>query len=288
MDAPAGLLPLSRPLMTGEVLDAAFRLFRAGLLRCLPYSGLAVLAIEFPTFYSTFLTAAMSGDTVFVVPHLDVAVYGVFFVFLALLLGVVTLRLQAIARGERPSFRREVGTAFRRWPLALIATAGAIGLPALLVLASSLQLGSRFIVLFVLAVPVLWPTSLLILALPAYWCDRLGPFAAIARAVALSKNRSWRMVGALLATTCMVSVFYVLSAIIAGLLSQLIGGADLFLIAAVSSMLSLVIGALGVPFVVAVLIVAYEDLKRRDAERRASKPREAAHYDAGPREAGQR
>ena len=33
LSAPSGLLPLSRPLMTAEVLDAAFRLFRAGLLR---------------------------------------------------------------------------------------------------------------------------------------------------------------------------------------------------------------------------------------------------------------
>ena len=46
MDIPGGLLPLPRPLMTGEVLDAAFRLFRAGLLRCLPYSGLAVLFLR--------------------------------------------------------------------------------------------------------------------------------------------------------------------------------------------------------------------------------------------------
>lgn len=268
MDAPAGLLPLPRPLMTGEVLDAAFRLFRAGLLRCVPYSGLAVLAIEFPTFYSTFLTAAMSTDSTFIVPHLGVAVYGIFFVFLTFLLGVITLRLHAIARGERPTFRREVGTAFRRWPLALIATAGAIGLPVLLALVATLEIGSRFVVVLVFAAPVMWLTSLLILALPAYWCDRIGPFAAIARAVTLARRRSWRVMGALLATSCMVATFYVLSAIIVGFLSQLIGYADLFVIAAVSSMLSLVFGALGVPFVLAVLIVAHEDLKRRDAERR--------------------
>ena len=34
------------------------------------------------------------------------------------------------------------------------------------------------------------------------------------------------------------------------------------------SMVSLVVGAFGVPFVVAMLMVAYEDLKLRDAERR--------------------
>ena len=38
--------------------------------------------------------------------------------------------------------------------------------------------------------------------------------------------------------------------------------------AMVRSLLGLVIGAFGVPFVLAVLVVAYEDLKLRDAERR--------------------
>jgi hypothetical protein len=37
--------------MTVEVLDAAYRLFRAGIFRCLPYSGLAVLVLELPTLY---------------------------------------------------------------------------------------------------------------------------------------------------------------------------------------------------------------------------------------------
>jgi hypothetical protein len=47
------------------------------------------------------------------------------------------------------------------------------------------------------------------------------------------------------------------------MLSPLLGRADLFLIATVRSLLTLVVGAVGVPFVVAVLIVAYEDLKLR-------------------------
>ena len=78
------------------------------------------------------------------------------------------------------------------------------------------------------------------------------------------------MVGALLATVCMIAVFYVLSAIVVGMLSPMLGRADLFLIATVSSMLSLVVGAFGVPFVLAVLIVAYEDLKLRERERRGA------------------
>jgi hypothetical protein len=126
------------------------------------------------------------------------------------------------------------------------------------------------VALLVLAVPLLWPTSLFVVALPAFWCDGLGPLAAIAQAVRISRRQSWRIAGALLATVCMIAVFYVLSAIVVGMLSPMLGRADLFLIATVSSMLSLVVGAFGVPFVLAVLIVAYEDLKLRELARTAS------------------
>jgi hypothetical protein len=262
MDAPAGLLPLSRPLMTGEVLDAAFRLFRAGLARCLPYSGLAVLVIEFPTFYSTFFTTRLSVPGAFVQ-------LGVVVVALTLLLGLISLRLHSIARGGRPSFRRELPVALARWPLAIVPTTAAIGLPAmLLAVSSALDFGSPIVVTLVFLLPVLVPTALFVLALPAYWCVPLGPFAAIGRAVSLARRRWWRMLGALLAASCMLSAFYVLSAIVVGMLSPLLGSADLFLIAAVQSLLSLVIGAFGAPFLVAVLIVAHEDLACREAQRR--------------------
>jgi hypothetical protein len=267
-----GLLPLPRPLMTGEVLDAAFRLFRAGLLRCLPYSGLAVLVLELPTLYSTFFSPVPSKVIQNpAVPPVHLAISLTVLLLSAALLGVITLRLLAVSRGQRPRFRTELLTVLRRWPNALIATIGALGLPLLLI-----GLGPMFnnvlpgLALLVVAVPLLWPTALFVVALPAFWCDGLGPIAAITRAVRISRRQSWRVAGALLATVCMIAVFYVLSAIVVGMLSPMLGRADLFLIATVSSMLSLVVGAFGVPFVLAVLIVAYEDLKLRDRARSAS------------------
>ena len=56
------------------------------------------------------------------------------------------------------------------------------------------------------------------------------------------------------------------------MMSPMFGRVDLFLVAMVASMLYLVIGAFGVPFVLAVLIVAYQDLKLRDQERRGAAP----------------
>jgi hypothetical protein len=267
LDAPVGLLPLPRPLMTGEMLDAAFRLFRAGILRCLPYSGLAVLVLELPTLYST-LVGPVRGSAL-QIPYLSVTGYLLVVILITPLFGVITLRLNSLALGIRPSIRRELAAAVMRWPAALLATVFAFGYPALLALIwPLLVVALPTEALIFAAVPVLWPVPLLVVALPAFWCDGLNPFSAIAQAVRLSARRSWRMVGAILATVCMVMVFYVLAAVIVGMMSPLFGRADLFLIATVGSMLSLVVGAFGVPFVLAVLIVAYQDLKLREQARR--------------------
>jgi hypothetical protein len=272
LQGPVSLLPLPRPLMTGEVLDAAFRLFRAGLLRCLPYSGMAVLVLELPSLYSTFFPASgpPDGDFLGLVP-VRIITWVLVTALSAALLGVITLRLQAVSQAIRPRFRVEIATVFKRWPAAVLATLGALGFPVLLfaigeLLQHALPTGAMFVV----AVPLLWPMALFAVALPAFWCDGLDPLAAIAQSVRVSRRRSWRMVGVLLATTGMVGVFYALSAIIAAMLAPILGRADLFLIATVSSLLFLVVGAFGVPFVLSVLIVAYQDLKLRELERRGS------------------
>jgi hypothetical protein len=277
--APVTLLPLPRPLMTGEVLDAAWRLFRAGLLRTLPYSGLAVLVLELPTLYDalfgdgTFIALAHLGGSSVSASQIGLSDSTLVFtgaVLLSVLMfGAITLRLVAVSRGERPGFRREIATALRRWPAALIATLAAFGFPLLLYgIASAINPFFALEIVVVLAVPMMWPMALFIVALPAFWCDGLGPFAAIARAVRISRRRTWRIIGAILATGCIVAVFYVLSAIVTGVMGSLFAGADLVLMAMVRSLLGLVIGAFGVPFVLAMLVVAYEDLKLRDAGRR--------------------
>jgi maltodextrin utilization protein YvdJ len=80
------------------------------------------------------------------------------------------------------------------------------------------------------------------------------------------------MAGAILATTCIVAVFYVLAAVLIGMTSPLLGRADLFLISTLETAIWLVVGALGVPFVLAVLVVAYQDLKLREQERTVVRP----------------
>jgi len=268
LQVAAGLLPLPRPLMTGEVLDAAFRLFRAGLLRTLPYSGLAVLVLELPTLYSTFLftpgTRAYFGSS-----GVRWMAYGMVFLLSVVLLGVITLRLHAVAQGVRPRFRREIGIALKRLPTAVLATLFAFAYPlaAAIVMPVLDDILPPEALVFAL-VPLLWPVALFVVALPAFWCDGLGPFSAFAHAVRLSIRRSWRLVGAILTTGVMLATFNLLPLTLAAMLSQLFVRPDLFLVAMLASIFYLVIGAFGVPFVLSVLIVAYQDLKLRDRQRR--------------------
>ena len=271
MDA-AGQLPPARPLMTAEVLDAAYRLFRAGIFRCLPYSGLAVLVLELPTLYSTFLIPRGSGIS-FVIPHFRLIGYATVFVLSVVLLGVITLRLNAVAQGVRPRFRREMALALKRLPTALLATLFAFAYPlSMLIVVPVLDAALPPEAQIFAAVPLLWPVALFVVALPAFWCDGLGPFAAIAQAVRLSIRRSWRLVGIILTTALMLMAFNLLPFSVAAILSPVFGSVDLFLVAMLASIFYLVIGAFGVPFVLAVLIVAYQDLKVRDLERRGTSP----------------
>lgn len=268
METRVGLLPLPRPLMTGEVLDAAFRLFRAGLLRTLPYSGLVVLILELPTIHTIFASRASFGYAFVATYYLSLA-YAVAFLLTVPVLGVIMLRLNAVAGGERPRFRREIRVALWRWPPGVLATMGAFAIPvALVVLGPVFTNGLSSEATMFLAIPLFWPTALFVVALPAFWCAGMGPVAAIAHSLRISWRRSWRMVGAILATLCMVSVFVLLVSIIVGLMSPLFGRADLFLSATVQSLLYLVVGAFGVPFLLAVLIVAHRDLEMRDRLRR--------------------
>jgi hypothetical protein len=268
MDAPVGLLPLPRPLMTSEVLDAAFRLFRAGLLRSLPYSAVMILLLYLPALWSIFVEAqAFPSLSVFVRGSYSPIAYLVVMALSVPLLGVITLRLNALAHGQRPRFRLEAGTALLRWPTALIATFGAFVIPVVLLwLGPAFSNGLSTEAVIFLSIPLFWPTALFVVALPAFWCDRLGPIDAIVHSVIISSAKSWRMVGAILATICVVMVFYTLAAVILAFLMPIFGRADLVLITTIEQLLYIVIGAFGIPFVIAVLIVAHRDLELRRRE----------------------
>src|ERR1700686_993304 len=62
---PNILYPPPRPQSVGEILDSAFRIFRATLLKCLPYATVAVIASQLPNIYylATGRGASTRADT---------------------------------------------------------------------------------------------------------------------------------------------------------------------------------------------------------------------------------
>jgi hypothetical protein len=58
--------------------------------------------------------------------------------------------------------------------------------------------------------------------------------------------------------------------VILAFLLPIFARADLILIATVNQLLSIIIGAFGIPFVISVLIVAHRDLELRHQERRGA------------------
>src|SRR5258707_959267 len=85
---PNILYPPPRPQSVGEILDSAFRIFRATLLKCLPYATVAVIASQLPNIYYLatgrgalvllivlyFLSGLIAGILAVLLAHGDIAV----------------------------------------------------------------------------------------------------------------------------------------------------------------------------------------------------------------------
>src|SRR5258708_14990204 len=88
----------SRPQAIGEVLDSAFRIFQATLLKCLPYSVLATVAGQLQNIYSI-----VTGRTLPKFSNSDPGWWALYLVGVALgcaLINGIILRQGAIASGS--------------------------------------------------------------------------------------------------------------------------------------------------------------------------------------------
>src|ERR1700744_4541854 len=95
----AALYPPPRPQTIGEVLDSTFRIFRATLLRCLPYGVLATVAGQLPRIYDIVTRRALR--------HFDEAditwwtLYALGAFFGAACFNIILIRQSSVASGSR-------------------------------------------------------------------------------------------------------------------------------------------------------------------------------------------
>jgi hypothetical protein len=271
---PNILYPPPRPQSVGEILDSAFRIFRATLLTCLPYAVIAVIATQLPNIYylaigRPVLQAAMRmqlRDPVWWV------LYILGYVIAIALWNAVVLRQYAIATGRAVATGAELATGLRRIPGVLLCLL-AIGVwwaPAF-----ALEGAAR-----VWALLLLIPACYVGVALSCAWTVLLvtgkGAVASMGQSWRLTSGSWWRLTLIYSVAVVLLLVLYVLSGLIAGVLAVLLAHGDIAVITAATTVLVIILSAVGTPFYWALALAVLGDLTVRregaDLAQRLSAP----------------
>jgi len=284
------------------VLDSAFRIYSATLLRCLPYSFASVILGQLLSLYDV-LHRHGTGAAALRAVQMDRVSSPLWWGLLLLVIvgstmfaNAVFLRQYTLASGHAASMRAELGTGLRCAPGALligiiIALAFAVTLiPVVLLLASvgaalgvvrptagtstPIWLGIGVVLAMLIAgswVAIRWACSV-----PIYLLTERGPIASMSHSWELTAGNFWRLsiiysVGAVL-----LLVFYVLASIAGGIVAMWLGRGDVVLFVAVSSTVLALLAALFTPFYHALILAVFGELSARregaDLAQRISAP----------------
>jgi hypothetical protein len=262
---PNDLYPPSRPLSVGETIDLAFRIFRATLLTCLLFAGLAVIASELPNIYNLasrhpLVSLLEERDALFWA--LDV----VGSVLTVVLWSAILLRQYAVVSG-RAAAGGELAAVARRLPavialvlLVLLATLGwfiplqflrAAG-PATVVLAA-----------LVLSIPATYVAIALSCAGPVLLITGRGPLASLAHSWRLVSGSFWRLTAIYTVGLVLLFVLYALALVVAMVAAIPLAHGDLAVVTAVTTVIVVILSALGTPFYTALALAVYGDLSVR-------------------------
>jgi hypothetical protein len=279
---PNILYPPPRPQSVGEILDSAFRIFGATLLKCLPYSFLGVLVSHLTTMYDvaagrpivpTTLRAQATHDPFWWILFV-VAVFGT-----ATLTNAVLLRQYALATGHPVATGSELATGARRVPgILLIAILMVLAIVAtlipLLLVGSLMTVGSStarlpaligaFVVGCLLAlVAASWAVVRWICAGTAYLLTDRGPVASMRHSWQLTAGNFWRLSVIYTVGIVLIIVLYVLSSLIGGVVALLLAHGDVAVITATGAVVVTLLGAIVTPFYSALLLAVFGDLSVR-------------------------
>jgi hypothetical protein len=254
--------PPARPLSVGEVLDLAFQIFKATLVKGLPYGICAVVAQQLPNIYA-LSTGATLRQTLGAGQPIGIGIF-VLGVLLALTAwSALLLRQRAIVEHQPTSIQSELGVALRRLPSFVVATVlffVLVGGPfALLSLVPQQYRGEVRVPLEVLST---YLAILLSCAWPAALFARLGPLGALRRSAHFVWGNWWRMaIVYVVGGAVVIVVAVLLGALIAAIVSSL--GAGIPVMTSVFTEVSNVLGAVTAPFAGAILLATFGDLQVR-------------------------
>jgi hypothetical protein len=254
--------PPARPLGVGEVLDLAFQIFKATLVKGLPYGICAVVAQQLPNIYA-LSTGATLRQTLGAGQPVGIGLFALGVLLALTAWSALLLRQRAIIEHRPTSIQTELGDAMRRLPSFAVATLLFLvivsGPFALLVLVPQQYRSGARVPLEVLS---LYLAILLSSTWPAVLFARLGPFAALRQSVHLVWGNWWRMaVFYVVGGAVVIVVAVLLGALIAAIVSSL--GAGIPVMTSVFTEVANVLGAVTAPFAGAMLLATYGDLRVR-------------------------
>jgi hypothetical protein len=267
------LSPPSHPLPVAPVLDAALRLFRAALLRCLPYGALTVIASQLPHLYN--LVNGLAGRPFAGAPLGWWAVNIVSALLEATFWNAILLRMDSVAAGRPVRIAAELGAAGRRAPavilliLVLATFSAVLAAPALLLPAalrpSGIALAAIAVIYLLITLSCSWVSLVL---------DNRGVLQSLADSVQLVRGNWWRVAVVLCVGLVMLVVLAALGSVLVVVVVPLVGGDDIAVITSTSVDVVVALAALAIPFCVALLFTLTSELKAcREAFAGSAEPR---------------
>jgi hypothetical protein len=284
---PNILYPPPRPQSVGEILDSAFRIFRATLLKCLPYATIAVIAGQLPTLYNMatgrpLLPPEQTSDPLAWVLYTWVRqirdpLWWASSLIVTVLGSAILLRQHAIATGRPTAMSVDLATGVRRLPgvLALLVLSG-LAIAVCVLPAFALHGPMRYLLLLLLLVPA----SCLAIALSCGWPVLLvtgkGALASMIHSARLTWGSWWRLSLIYTVAAVLLGALYSLAGVIALVLAMVLAHGDIAVVTAVTTVTMLILAAVGTPFFWALALAVLGDLTARregaDLAQRLSAP----------------
>jgi hypothetical protein len=219
----------------------------------------------------------LRGDPITIVLAILGSVIAVYFS------GVILIRQREVAQGGRRQMRAELAEGLGRMPaligVSLVSMALLAVVPALLLAADLKQVSPSahlplMVASAVLALPIAWLLPGLSMAVAVAALTRNGPFASLKQGIWLAYRSWWRTMLTFVVWAILLVVLNLVAVIMLMLSLQVFGASDVITLSAATPVVFVALRAVGLPFLVAILLAVYGELIVRkqgvDLERRVA------------------
>jgi hypothetical protein len=278
---PNVLFPPDGPQSVSQVLDTGFRIFKVSLVRCLLFGAVAMIAGQLPNIYSLArgepFGGYLRGDPITIALAALGSVVAVYFS------AVILIRQREVAQGGGRRIRAELVEGLQRMPALIGVTVVSVALlavsPALLLMSELKQISPAAqlplaVVSAVLAFPTLWLVPGLSMAVAVAALTPNGTLASLKQGIALAYRNWWRTMLTFIVWAILLVILNLVAVILLMLSLQVFGASDVITLSAATPVVFVALRAIGLPFLVAILLAVYGELMVRkqgvDLERRVA------------------